>query len=107
MSKSISARVWLVANLVGLIGFFYLGRALGVEPEKGLSGGLGDGLYFLFFLAPILVFFCLVNFVALVLICIRWKQPDFKKALCYWLIVIACWVGNFGILSHNLQGAMR
>lgn len=104
MTKSISFRVWGVANLIGLIIFFYLGKNLWIKPEDGGLGGPGDGLYAAFILFPILAIYLIINLITVILIGIRWKQPSFKWALGYWFMVIILWSINVGIFSYNIQG---
>lgn len=104
MNNSISFRVWRVANLIGLIAFFYLGKNLWVTPENGGVGGPGDGLYAAFILFPILIIYAIINFIAIILIVVRWKRPGFKIVLGYWLIVVVVWAINVGIFYYKIQG---
>jgi hypothetical protein len=93
-----------MANLIGLITFFSLGKNLWVMSENGRIGGPGDGLYAAFILFPILAIYAIINIITIILIVRRWKHPCFKVALGYWFIVVVFWVIDVGIFYYNIQG---
>jgi hypothetical protein len=104
MTKTLTYRIWLGANLIGLICFFYMGRNLWIKPEDNGLGGPGDGLYFMFFLVPLLAFYCLMNLTALLAFCLAWKAVDFKRAMGYWGLMTILWFMDIGLFLYNIQG---
>ncbi len=102
MTKTISFRVWLIINLIGLIAYYFLGQPLWLGPED--ESGPGDGLYFGLIILPIILLAVLINFVALVWILIERKRQGFKQAIFYWVIVVILWVINDSIFTAHIQG---
>jgi hypothetical protein len=88
----IRSALWVALNVAGMLIFLLLGQELWVRPgEEGEPGGPGDGFYFLFVLAPLLVTYIAVDLVALV--AIFWRLRKFRRIepLLVWLAVTALW----------------
>ena len=96
--KSFIFRGWLVINIIGLLGFFYLSKPLWETSFFGWDAG--DGITFHLILIPIICLACLVNVLALVGILSCWKSPDFKRNIYFWFGMVACWVLDISVFWY-------
>lgn len=86
--------VWITFNLSGLLLFYRLAIKLGPKVEG--QDSLGDGLYFVAVLAPVLLVFFLVNALALLHI-VRTRHRQLAQRLLTWMLVAAAWLALIGM----------
>jgi uncharacterized BrkB/YihY/UPF0761 family membrane protein len=85
------SKYWLLANVVGLVGFFYFSSRLwSPTGEKGLLGGPGDPLIWAISILPILLVITVINLVWLFKLLFRVKKESWR-VLMAWVLVVIIW----------------
>lgn len=73
--------------------YLYLASSLWVRPGQEVEPtGPAEAFYWLFVLAPILLFYCIVNIVALIVTIRRFRSSGFNNLIILWSLVAAFWV---------------
>ncbi|WP_157050629.1 hypothetical protein [Herbaspirillum rhizosphaerae] len=102
LKSSPRSATWTIVNVTGM-GLYLLlaSRLWPTWGEKNTPGGPGDAFYYLFILAPILLFFATINLLELYRIM---RQPNNKRtAVLVWCTVLSLWIAVF--LVDYFQGA--
>jgi uncharacterized membrane protein YhaH (DUF805 family) len=102
MSSHVSAKLWVLLNLAGVVAYLWLASTLWVQPgEEGEPGGPGDAFYWLFVLVPILGGSLAVNMIALAVIVRRLANRGNKSGLFVWLAVAFLWLAVVAYDHHK------
>jgi phosphate starvation-inducible membrane PsiE len=103
--KAILARPstqWIILNLLGMAVYLISASRHWVSAVQfGEPGGPGDAFYVAFLLWPLLLFFAVLDFTALVVIVRRFTHGHRSYAAATWLAVSTAWIDVI-ILEHHL-----
>ncbi len=85
---------WVLLNILAMIAYLYFASAIWApKGEKGLLGGPGDPILWVFTAFPFMVAGTLLNLVWLILIFRRRRSEKNWYPIIAWLVVIAAWYG--------------